>query len=150
MGNLTFRTATRNSNVVLAGAPRLRIAALGALLCGVVALAAHAFWERDTPVTIASVRARAARNAPPGPVRFRGVTTLIDYTEGVLYLQDSTGGIQVECPKPCTPQDPHLQRGLLAEVTGMMRGAYRMVHTDGSQFDIEIAPFALRARYTVH
>jgi len=34
--------------------------------------------------------------------------------------------------------------------TGMMRGAYRMVHTDGSQFDIEIAPFALRARYTVH
>jgi len=34
--------------------------------------------------------------------------------------------------------------------TGMMRGAYRMVRTDGSQFDIEIAPFALRARYTVH
>jgi ApaG protein len=33
--------------------------------------------------------------------------------------------------------------------TGMMRGAYQMVRTDGSQFDIEIAPFALRARYTV-
>jgi uncharacterized protein affecting Mg2+/Co2+ transport len=31
-----------------------------------------------------------------------------------------------------------------------MRGAYRMVRPDGSQFDIEIAPFALRARYPVH
>ena len=34
--------------------------------------------------------------------------------------------------------------------TGSMRGAYRMVRPDGSQFDIEIAPFALRARYPVH
>jgi ApaG protein len=34
--------------------------------------------------------------------------------------------------------------------TGTMRGTYRMVHSDGSQFDIEIAPFALRARYPVH
>jgi ApaG protein len=34
--------------------------------------------------------------------------------------------------------------------TGVMRGTYRMVRTDGSQFDIEIAPFALKARYTVH
>ena len=106
-----------------AGAPRLRIAALGVLLCAMVAMAVYAFWERDTPVSIASIRARVARNASPGRVRFRGVTTLIDYTEGVLYLQDSTSGIQVECPKPCTPQDPHLQRGLLAEVTGMTRGA---------------------------
>src|SRR6187431_2972334 len=34
--------------------------------------------------------------------------------------------------------------------TGMMQGTYQMVGPDGSQFDIEIAPFALRARYTVH
>src|SRR4051795_2612946 len=34
--------------------------------------------------------------------------------------------------------------------TGMMRGTYQMVGPDGAQFDIEIAPFALRARYTVH
>jgi ApaG protein len=34
--------------------------------------------------------------------------------------------------------------------TGMMSGAYQMVRTDGSQFDIEIAPFALRAPYTVN
>ena len=34
--------------------------------------------------------------------------------------------------------------------TGMMRGTYQIVGSDGTQFDIEIAPFALRARYTVH
>lgn len=34
--------------------------------------------------------------------------------------------------------------------TGMMRGSYRMVRPGGEEFDIEIAPFALRARYTVH
>ena len=33
--------------------------------------------------------------------------------------------------------------------TGTMRGAYQMVRTSGEQFDIEIAPFALKARYTV-
>src|SRR5579863_8610432 len=33
---------------------------------------------------------------------------------------------------------------------GTMRGTYRMVRANGEQFDIEIAPFALRARYTVH
>jgi ApaG protein len=33
---------------------------------------------------------------------------------------------------------------------GVMRGTYQMVCSDGNQFDIEIAPFALRARYTVH
>ena len=34
--------------------------------------------------------------------------------------------------------------------TGMMRGTYQMVREDGTEFDIEIAPFGLRARYTVH
>jgi ApaG protein len=34
--------------------------------------------------------------------------------------------------------------------TGMMRGTYQMVARDGKLFDIEIAPFGLRARYTVH
>ena len=29
---------------------------------------------------------------------------------------------------------------------GMMRGTYQMVRTGGNQFDIEIAPFALRGR----
>jgi len=34
--------------------------------------------------------------------------------------------------------------------TGMMHGTYQMVRQDGTRFDIEIAPFALRARYSVH
>lgn len=33
---------------------------------------------------------------------------------------------------------------------GTMRGTYQMVRTSGEQFDVEIAPFALKARYTVH
>ena len=32
---------------------------------------------------------------------------------------------------------------------GMMRGTYQMVRADGEKFDAEIAPFALKARYTV-
>ena len=34
--------------------------------------------------------------------------------------------------------------------TGMMQGTYQMLRTDGSQFDIDIAPFALKARYAVN
>lgn len=34
--------------------------------------------------------------------------------------------------------------------TGSMRGAYRMVREGGEKFDIEVAPFALIAKYTVH
>lgn len=33
---------------------------------------------------------------------------------------------------------------------GMMHGTYQMVSAGGNQFDIEIAPFALKAKYTVH
>jgi ApaG protein len=34
--------------------------------------------------------------------------------------------------------------------SGLMHGTYQMVGADGKQFDIEIAPFGLRAKYTVH
>jgi ApaG protein len=34
--------------------------------------------------------------------------------------------------------------------TGTMRGTYQMVRANGERFDIEVAPFGLRARYTVH
>ena len=34
--------------------------------------------------------------------------------------------------------------------TGVMRGTYQMIRPSGDQFDIEIAPFGLRARYPVH
>ena len=38
----------------------------------------------------------------------------------------------------------------LKTATGLMRGTYRMVRPDGNHFDIEIAPFALSAPYTVN
>jgi ApaG protein len=34
--------------------------------------------------------------------------------------------------------------------TGMMHGTYQMSRTNGEQFDIQIAPFALKARYRVN
>jgi ApaG protein len=34
--------------------------------------------------------------------------------------------------------------------TGMMHGTYQMTRAEGIHFDIEIAPFALKAPYTVH
>jgi len=34
--------------------------------------------------------------------------------------------------------------------TGMMQGTYRMTRDSGEQFDIKIAPFGLRAKYTIH
>jgi uncharacterized protein affecting Mg2+/Co2+ transport len=33
---------------------------------------------------------------------------------------------------------------------GMMHGTYHMVSAGGNRFDIEIAPFALKAPYTVN
>lgn len=34
--------------------------------------------------------------------------------------------------------------------TGVMRGTYQMTRAGGGHFEIEIAPFALKARYTIH
>jgi ApaG protein len=34
--------------------------------------------------------------------------------------------------------------------TGTMRGTYQMIREGGSHFDIEIAPFALKAAYTIN
>jgi ApaG protein len=38
----------------------------------------------------------------------------------------------------------------LATATGTMRGSYQLVRTNGEQFEVEIAPFGLRARHSVH
>jgi|SRR5579864_4083 len=38
----------------------------------------------------------------------------------------------------------------LATPTGYMRGTYQMIRADGTPFDIEIAPFGLKARYLVN
>ena len=34
--------------------------------------------------------------------------------------------------------------------TGRMYGTYRMLGVGGAEFDIDIAPFALKAPYTIH
>ena len=38
----------------------------------------------------------------------------------------------------------------LSTPIGMMQGTYQMVRTNGETFDVVIAPFGLKARYTVH
>ena len=38
----------------------------------------------------------------------------------------------------------------LKTATGLMRGTYQMARAGGEKFDIQIAPFALKAPYTVH
>jgi len=38
----------------------------------------------------------------------------------------------------------------LAAPNGAMRGTYQMITEDGTPFEIEIAPFALREPYTIH
>ena len=38
----------------------------------------------------------------------------------------------------------------LKTATGVMRGTYQMVSESGAHFDVEIAPFGLKAPYTVH
>ena len=38
----------------------------------------------------------------------------------------------------------------LGTPNGVMRGAYQMVAEDGTPFEVEIAPFALREPYTIH
>ncbi len=38
----------------------------------------------------------------------------------------------------------------LSTPIGMMQGTYQMVRTNGEKFDVVIAPFGLKARYTVH
>ena len=38
----------------------------------------------------------------------------------------------------------------LSTPTGSMRGTYQMIRADGTPFDIEIAPFGLKAKYVVN
>jgi len=44
----------------------------------------------------------------------------------------------------------YTSRCQLATSSGLMRGTYQMVTTDGDHFDVEIAPFALQEPYTIH
>src|SRR6185436_10605244 len=65
-------------------------------------------------------RVEQIRRLPPDeaarglPVRLRGVVTYYDPVNVELFVQDSTGGIYVDCDEP-----PVLQRGQQIELTGV-------------------------------
>ena len=106
--------------------------ALASALAATLALAGWAIWHRNAPASIASIRAKVAHGGALAQVRFRGVTTVIDHTVGVLYVQDATGGIQVECPDPCSAEDARWRPGRLVEVAGTLRGSGHLVVTGPS------------------
>ena len=89
-------------------------------------------------------------NQGTGPVQLRSrhwiITDALDHVEevqgpGVVGEQPVLGpGQSFKYSSWCPLKTP----------TGTMRGTYQMVGPGGAEFDIEIALFALRARYTVH
>ena len=74
-------------------------------------------------------------------------------------ITDATGEVKEVQGPGVVGQQPMLRPGEsfkysswcpLNTPMGMMHGTYQMVASDGSRFEIEIAPFALRAPQTVH
>ncbi len=72
-------------------------------------------------------------------------------TDGVDHVEEVRGpGVVGEQPTLAPGESfKYSSWCVLKTPTGMMRGEYQMVRSDGDQFDVEIAPFALKARYTV-
>lgn len=73
-------------------------------------------------------------------------------------ITDATGQVEEVRGPGVVGEQPVLAKGEsfkysswcpLRTPTGMMYGTYRMTREDGEQFDIDIAPFGLRAKYTV-
>jgi ApaG protein len=74
-------------------------------------------------------------------------------------IMDWTGNVKVVDGPGVIGQQPLLQKGgsftysswsRLETPTGMMSGTYQMIGEVSGEFEVEIAPFALRAKYTVH
>jgi len=72
-------------------------------------------------------------------------------TDGVGHVEEVKGpGVVGETPVLAPSESfKYSSWCRLKTPTGMMHGTYQMLRTNGEQFDIEIAPFGLRARYTV-
>jgi ApaG protein len=74
------------------------------------------------------------------------ITDALDHTEEVR-----GPGVVGEQPKLASGESFKYSSWCpLRTPTGVMHGTYQMVRNSGEQFDIEIAPFGLKARYTVH
>ncbi len=72
-------------------------------------------------------------------------------TDGVGHTEEVKGpGVVGETPV-LAPGASHKYSSWcrLKTPTGVMRGTYQMLRTGGEEFDVEIAHFGLRARYTV-
>lgn len=74
-------------------------------------------------------------------------------------VTDAAGRIEETKGAGVVGQQPVLEPGDSFEYTshcalktssGTMHGTYQMITSDGEQFDVEIAPFALNEPYTVH
>ena len=74
-------------------------------------------------------------------------------------ITDAVGNVKEVKGPGVVGQQPLLHKGesfqysswsRLETPTGLMRGTYQMIGEQREEFDIDIAPFALRARYTVH
>ncbi len=72
-------------------------------------------------------------------------------TDGVGHVEEVKGpGVVGETPVLAPNESFRYSSWCrLKTPTGVMHGTYQMLRTSGDQFDIEIAPFGLRAKYTV-
>jgi ApaG protein len=73
-------------------------------------------------------------------------------TDGVDHVEEVTGPGVVGKQPVLAPGESFKYSSWcsLKTPTGTMHGTYQMIGTGGKMFDIEIAPFALKARYTVN
>jgi ApaG protein len=73
-------------------------------------------------------------------------------TDGLDHTEEVTGpGVVGEQPVLAPGQSFQYSSWCpLKTPIGMMHGTYEMERSDGTRFDIEIAPFGLKAKYTVN
>src|SRR5258708_5997788 len=73
-------------------------------------------------------------------------------TDGLGHIEEVTGpGVVGEQPVLAPGESFQYSSWCpLKTPTGRMHGTYQMARADGNQFDIEIAPFALKAKYAVN
>lgn len=73
-------------------------------------------------------------------------------TDGIGHKQEVRGaGVVGEQPVLAPGESFQYTSGCpLPTAGGLMHGTYQMVTDDGEHFDVEIAPFALQAPYTIH
>jgi ApaG protein len=117
-----------------------------------VAVATRYLDEQSAPDTGRFVFAYTIRIANEGAVPARLLTRH-------WLITDANGKVQEVRGDGVVGEQPYLRPGQSFEYTsgavletfcGSMRGSYQMLADDGTQFDAEIAPFALSIPRTLH